>query len=81
MADMTYVVTMYRYGSRERHSYVLGVFTKKTKAEKAETKEQEYRGSTKYYPEILECPLNETLRDDPFKVVMELDQNPHFKEG
>lgn len=58
MKKCCYVVTMYRWGDRECHSYVLGVYTTKTKAEKAAMKEQEYRGGTKYYPECLEIPFD-----------------------
>ncbi len=71
-----YVVTMYRWGNRENHSYVLGVFSTKTKAIKAGEKEQSYRGGTKYYPECLEVPLNK--ESESFKVIVELKQNPHF---
>jgi hypothetical protein len=74
-----YTVIMYRWGDRELHSYLLGVFTTKTKAMKAGEFEQAFRGGNKYYPEILEVPLDTTTRiDTNFKVVMELKQNPYF---
>lgn len=55
-----YVVTMYRWGDRECHSYVLGVFSKKTRAEKAAKREEEYRGG-KYSPECIEIPIDMEL--------------------
>ena len=55
---IVYVVTMYRWGDRECHSYVLGVYSTKTKALKAGESEQEYRGGTKYYPEVLEIRVD-----------------------
>lgn len=48
-----YVLTMYRWGNREKHSYVLGVFTKKTKAFKVKEQEEEDRGG-KYVGEVVE---------------------------
>ena len=59
-----YIITMYRWGDRESHSYVLGVFTTKTKAENAAYEEQIYRGGNKYYPEVLEVPIDGIVHDD-----------------
>ena len=77
-----YVVTMYRWGDRDCHSYILGVFTKKAKAEKAALAEKEYRGG-KYYPEVLEMvPDSNTWSDDTTKVIMGLERNPsHNSRG
>ena len=55
---MIYVVTMYRYGDREKHSYVLGVWDDKEQAIWEAKNEQDYRGGNKYYPEVLEFVLN-----------------------
>ncbi len=49
-----YVVTMYRYGDVNNDSYVLGVFSTKTKATKHMEGEQLNRGGEKYKGEILE---------------------------
>ena len=54
-----YIVTMYRWGSRENHSYVLGVYDDKELALKSAIENQIDRGG-KYYPEILEFNLNIT---------------------
>ena len=59
MRKIAYVVTMYRWGDRDNHSYVVGVFTKKNLAIKYAEKEKENRGGTKYYPEVLEMQLDE----------------------
>jgi len=58
MKRKLYVVTMYRWGDRELHSYVEGVFTKKLRAMKAGECETQNRGG-KYYPEVLEYSENE----------------------
>jgi len=52
-----YVVTMYRGGNRERHSYVLGVFSTQQRAITAARRELSFR-SGKYVPEILEMLIN-----------------------
>jgi len=59
MSKPIYVVTMYRYGNRENHSYVLGAYFKKDKAIKEAEREKEYRGGTKYIPEVLEIIDND----------------------
>jgi hypothetical protein len=61
--DKIYVVTMYRWGERENHSYVLGAYTKKALAISEADKEEQNRGA-KYIAEILEYNPNET---DPEK--------------
>ncbi len=44
MKKELYVVEMLRWGDRENHSYVLGVYDTKTKAENAGKFEENYRG-------------------------------------
>lgn len=44
MGKKIYIVTAYRWGERENHSYPLGVFTKKSKAIKCADEHTEYRG-------------------------------------
>lgn len=78
--NTVYVVTMYRWGDRECHSYVLGVFSTKTKATKAGDIEQEYRGGNKYYPEILEIAVDTDMpRTVGHKTINTLEANPDFK--
>jgi len=55
--NKVYVVTMYRWGNRESHSYILGAYSEKSKALKAAEEERIYRGS-KYMPEVLEIELD-----------------------
>lgn len=55
---LVYVVTMYRFADREKHSYVLGVFDDEMLALKEAEKEQIYRGCNKYFPEIVVCVVN-----------------------
>ena len=66
-----YVVTMYRWGDRDGHSYVLGVYTKKNAAINAAESEAEYRGG-KYAPEVLEVKPNVNTWDDEFKTIVDL---------
>ena len=55
---MVYVVTMYRWGNREKHSYLHGVYDDKELAIKEAGEEQSSRGGNKYFPEILAITLN-----------------------
>ena len=52
-----FIVTAYRWGDYETHSYVLGVFDSEEKAMKAATIEEESRGG-KYVCEILKGKIN-----------------------
>lgn len=78
-AKKVYVVTMYRWGCVEMHSYVLGVFTTKTKAEKAGEREQEDRGG-KYCPLVLEVQLDCSFRES-HKEIVKLDDPYGVKRG
>ena len=42
--DNIFVVTAYRYGDNEKHSYVVGAYTTREKAEQAKNSEETYRG-------------------------------------
>jgi len=59
-----YIVTMYRYGDHERHSYVLGTFDDLELANTEANKEQEHRGGNKYYPEIIKVQLNVSKKQE-----------------
>jgi hypothetical protein len=56
-SKLVYVVTMYRYGDREKHSYVLGVFSNENIAHECGEKEKDYRGG-KYEFEIIRFCVN-----------------------
>lgn len=58
MKQTVYSVTAYRWGDRERHSYVVGVYPKKHAAMTAAETEEVYRGG-KYACEVLEWTLGE----------------------
>ena len=55
---LVYVVTMYRWADREKHSYVLGVYDDETLALKNAESEEMDRGG-KYSGEILLYAINE----------------------
>ena len=74
MKNQVYSVTAYRFGDRERHSYVVGVYSKKHAALKAAIAEEDYRGG-KYVCEVLEWDLDkgiEANHDNYAKVVKKL---------
>lgn len=60
---MMYVVTAYRWGDDESHSYLMGVFKKEGEAIKVANSHCNYRGG-KYACVIEEVPLNHYSEDD-----------------
>ena len=56
-----YITTMYRWGNRECHSYIIYAGGSKHTAITAGEKESSERGG-KYDPEVLEFEKNETLK-------------------
>lgn len=54
-----FVATAYRWGERENHSYVVGVFSTKERAEYAADVEYTWRGCGKY-----ECKIDEVSLDE-----------------
>jgi hypothetical protein len=75
MASKIYTVHAYRYGDRERHSYSVGVYSKKEKALKAADFECNYRGG-KYECEVIEwvpdTPTPEGNARMPYKIIKSL---------
>ena len=61
-----YAVIMYRWGEKDKHSYMLGVYSKKENAIKAADEEENYRG-IKYTAEILEIIIDETKKHTKIK--------------
>jgi len=61
-----FVVKMNRYGDREKHSYVLGVWSTREEAEKAGNVEKYYRAG-KYEPEIFEFTIDANEYDFPME--------------
>lgn len=57
MKPLIYTVHAYRWGFRERHNYIVGVYSKKNKALKAADTEEDFRGG-KYVCEVLEWTLD-----------------------
>jgi hypothetical protein len=60
MKNKIYTVHAFRWGDRENHSYIVGIYPKKHAAQKAAEIEEEYRGG-KYSCEILEWVLGEGI--------------------
>jgi len=57
MKNKVYTVTAYKWGNREDHSYIVGVYSKKHAAIKAAEIEEEWRGK-EYECEVLEWELD-----------------------
>lgn len=51
-------VHAYRFGDRERHSYLVGIYSTKAKAKRASKQEETIRGGNKYRCEIIEIELD-----------------------
>lgn len=66
-----YNVTAYRWGDRESHSYVVGVFDNEETAIKEAKLETEFRGG-KYECEVRSMELNESLKYKNYDVVLAL---------
>lgn len=64
-----YIVTMYRYGDKESHNYIIGVYTSKDIAIMNGNTEIIWRGN-KYYPEVVEMELDKSNDIDTFPNVV-----------
>lgn len=76
MKTTLYSVTAYRFGNRQRHSYIVGIYSSKTKALNAANVEEDYRGG-KYNCEVIQVDLDngiEGSNDITHKVVKELEE-------
>ncbi len=73
-----YVATMYRYGEKENHNYIIGVYTTRNIAIHNGNAEILWRGF-KYYPEVVEVELDKPNDIDNFpNVVVTIEQ---FKDN
>lgn len=54
-------VHAYRFGDRERHSYLVGIYSTRTKARRAAKQEETLRGGNKYRCEIIEIELDDSI--------------------
>lgn len=64
-----YVVTAYRWGGRENHSYLVGVYDNQEKALKVASEHNKYRGG-KYDCEVMKTPINPDYGDRTRRVVL-----------
>lgn len=80
MENELFVVTMYRWGERENHSYVLGVFDDKEKTESAGTNEMSERPL--YDMEIIRFKLNDITHPEKIIKIWEESNRVYVrKEG
>jgi hypothetical protein len=68
---LIYVVTAYRFGDRESHSYVVGAFDNEVTAITQARLERDWRGG-KYECEVRSMELNESLKYKNYNVVLAL---------
>jgi hypothetical protein len=68
---LVYIVTAYRFGDRESHSYVVGAFDNEEESLKQAKLEREWRGG-KYECEVRSMELNESLKYKNYNVVLGL---------
>ena len=83
MKKYIYTVRACRWGDRETHSYIVGVYSKKHAAQKAATEEENWRGG-KYQCEVIEWELGSENSDGspgmPGKVIMQLPEINTLKQ-
>jgi hypothetical protein len=65
-----YIVSMYRFGDKSLHSYVLGAFTHNVRANNEADREEESRGG-KYVAEIVEVTPDTVAHNNGAKVIRE----------
>ncbi len=82
MKPEVYTVHAHRWGNRDNHSYIVGVYPDKEQAIKAAEDEEQHRGG-KYSCEVTEWSLGIGYRDDlrlePI-TVRPLTTHPHFTQ-
>lgn len=79
-----YVITAYRWGMRDTHSYVVGCSQVLEDALEIAKDEREFRGG-KYICEVVKCETSGFCRDRHgelnVEVVLELEEHPFFKKN
>jgi hypothetical protein len=80
--NTVYIATVYRYGNREGHSYVVGAFSEEHLATQAVNYEYGMRGG-KYRGEVLKCKVDEYIQTKgyPHDVVVYSDDIRFPSEG
>lgn len=67
-----FVVTAYRWGSKESHSYVVGIFDTLEPAIARAIYEEEWRGG-KYECEVISIELNNSSKHQGYEVVHKIE--------
>ena len=71
-----YTVVAYRFGDKERHSYIVGIFLNADDALQEALKEEEFRGG-KYECEIYKIPLNTPMKMEGWETIKDVPPTPH----
>ena len=66
---MFYIVEALRWGDRESHSYVLGLYSELDRAKSAADSHSEYRGG-KYVCQVFQCGMDAEVNTDWNKSLM-----------
>lgn len=69
-----FIVTAYRWGNKENHSYVVGAFGDKESAINQAIIEKEFRGG-KYDCEVISMNLNGPLKYKNYEIVYKMENN------
>ena len=73
LPELIFCVTAYRWGDREKHSYVVGVFDDLERAIQKAKGEKEWRAG-KYDCEVISMPINTTTQNRKHTVEYKLDE-------
>ena len=68
------IITAYRFGDKENHSYVVGAFSTKDEAIRQAKKEEEWRGG-KYDCEVISGRINESRKYSNYTVEYRIPKN------
>ncbi len=75
-SEVVYPVVAYRFGDKERHSYIVGIFTDDRKAVSEALAEEEFRGG-KYECAIYKIPLDTSVQMNGWETIKEVPPSPH----
>lgn len=73
-----FVVTAYRFGDREKHSYVVGVFDDLERAIHHAKAEREWRAG-KYECEVISMPLNASKQNRQHEVLYKIERGVEYE--
>jgi|GEM_PF-5744102 len=79
MKEIIYVVVAHRYGNKELHSYIVGVFSSPEDALKAAVREEEFRGG-KYICSVLEIEKEKHISMKGWETIKDVSVSDTYLE-